>query len=105
MVAPVFVYFLLTFITTNLDYLSKMAVFKKFREFIGKRFFSTKEIDPESAYNLWSRQYDDQPDNLMLALDEEIFIGLINNISLTDKIILDVGCGTGRHWKKILARE
>ena len=82
-----------------------MPVFKKFQEFIGNRFFSPKEIDPESAYDLWSQQYDNQPDNLMLALDDEIFFGLINNISLTDKIILDVGCGTGRHWKKILERE
>ena len=82
-----------------------MVVFKKFQEFIGKRFFSPKEIEPESAYNLWSKHYDNQPDNLMLALDEEIFFGLMNNISLSDKIILDVGCGTGRHWKRILERE
>ena len=72
-----------------------MAVFKKFQEFIGKRFLSPKEIDPEPAYDLWSQQYDNQPGNLMLALDEEIFFDLVNNISLNDKIILDVGCGTG----------
>jgi ubiquinone/menaquinone biosynthesis C-methylase UbiE len=41
----------------------------------------------------------------MLAWDEEIFSDLINHIDLKNKIIADIGCGTGRHWKKIFARE
>lgn len=58
--------------------------------------------NPASAYDLWAAGYDVQPGNLMLALDEEIFVELIKELSLPNKIIVDIGCGTGRHWKKIL---
>jgi ubiquinone/menaquinone biosynthesis C-methylase UbiE len=54
------------------------------------------------AYDLWAAGYDDQPNNLMLALDEEIFNSLLSEITLSRKVIVDIGCGTGRHWKKIL---
>jgi ubiquinone/menaquinone biosynthesis C-methylase UbiE len=37
----------------------------------------------------------------MLAWDEEIFSSLLSNSDLQDKIIADIGCGTGRHWQKI----
>lgn len=63
------------------------------------------ETDPESAYNLWALSYDNQPDNLMLALDEDLFSSLIRDIELKDASICDVGCGTGRHWKRIMARD
>lgn len=53
------------------------------------------------AYNLWADAYDAQPGNLMLAWDEEIFSLLLNDLSLQNKIIADIGCGTGRHWQKI----
>jgi len=64
-----------------------------------------KQTDPEDAYNLWASAYDSQPDNLMLALDEEIFPDLLKDISLKEKTIVDVGCGTGRHWQKIIDKE
>ena len=41
----------------------------------------------------------------MLALDEEVFSGLLSNITIKNKIIADIGCGTGRHWKKILGND
>ena len=41
----------------------------------------------------------------MLALDEEVFSTLLNDVNIKNKIIADVGCGTGRHWKKILEKE
>jgi ubiquinone/menaquinone biosynthesis C-methylase UbiE len=65
----------------------------------------TKDIPPADAYDLWSRTYDHQADNLMLALDEELFTGLLRKASPEGKSIIDVGCGTGRHWDKILAQQ
>ena len=58
--------------------------------------------NPASAYDLWAGSYDEQPGNLMLALDEEIFSEFIKEIPLTKKIVVDIGCGTGRHWKDIV---
>ena len=82
-----------------------MAVFEKLQQYFSKHFFRSKDTEPEVAYNLWAESYDSQPDNLMLALDEEVFSGLLNHINIKNKIIADVGCGTGRHWKKILDNE
>ena len=61
--------------------------------------------EPETAYNLWAAEYDSQPDNMMLAWDEDIFSRMINTMDLHNKIIADIGCGTGRHWGKIYERE
>jgi ubiquinone/menaquinone biosynthesis C-methylase UbiE len=62
-----------------------------------------KDTDPATAYDLWAAAYDNQPGNLMLDLDEGVFSGLLDTISIPGKTIVDVGCGTGRHWRKILA--
>lgn len=62
-----------------------------------------KDTDPATAYDLWAAAYDNQPGNLMLDLDETVFSALLDNISISGKTIVDVGCGTGRHWRKILA--
>lgn len=65
-------------------------------------FSSVKDQTARVAYNTWAQDYDNQPDNLMLALDEEVFTILLNDINLKNKIVADVGCGTGRHWKKLI---
>jgi ubiquinone/menaquinone biosynthesis C-methylase UbiE len=82
-----------------------MAILKNLRQYFSKYFFHRRDTDPEAAYNLWAESYGSQPDNLMLALDEEVISGLLNHINIKNKIIADVGCGTGRHWKKILDNE
>lgn len=82
-----------------------MSIFQKCKQYFSKRLFGSKPALPEAAYNLWADSYDNQPDNLMLALDEEVFSGLLNNINIKNKIIADIGCGTGRHWKKIFDKE
>jgi ubiquinone/menaquinone biosynthesis C-methylase UbiE len=66
-----------------------------------------KPVDtaPEPAYDLWAGGYDSQPDNLMLALDEMLFTDFLQMVDPHNKIIIDVGCGTGRHWKRILDRK
>ena len=73
-----------------------------------KRSFSPKkdkETEPPDAYDQWSSAYDSQPDNLMLALDEQVTTDLLEGISLQSKIIADIGCGTGRHWEKMRKRN
>jgi ubiquinone/menaquinone biosynthesis C-methylase UbiE len=71
-----------------------MPLLQKLQKYLSTHLLSQKDTDPETAYDLWSENYDNQQDNLMLALDEEIF-----------KIVLDIGCGTGRNWNKILNKN
>jgi ubiquinone/menaquinone biosynthesis C-methylase UbiE len=82
-----------------------MKIFSKIVKRISSFLFPIKEIAPENAYDLWSNSYDAQPDNLMLVLDETVFSTLLNHISIQNKTIVDVGCGTGRHWNKIYLKE
>ncbi|HUB60523.1 MAG TPA: class I SAM-dependent methyltransferase [Puia sp.] len=56
------------------------------------------ESDPAEAYDIWAESYDNQPDNLMLALDEALCRELLATLPLTGRTIVDIGCGTGRHW-------
>ena len=72
---------------------------------LSSRLFPLQEKEPAEAYDIWAQYYDAQPDNLMLALDEEIFTELISKVALDNKVIVDVGCGTGRHWGKIYAKQ
>ena len=71
------------------------------KNYLKNKLFKAKDTDPELAYNIWAASYDAQPDNLMLALDKEVFDGLLNTIELKDKILVDIGCGTGRHWQNL----
>jgi ubiquinone/menaquinone biosynthesis C-methylase UbiE len=72
-----------------------------------RRLFSSRlsETDPEQAYDLWAAAYDAQPDNLMLAMDETLFAALLEQVNVHDKTVIDIGCGTGRHWQKILDKQ
>lgn len=71
-----------------------------------KQFFArTGETDPAKAYDLWAAGYDAQPHNLVLALDGEIFTGLLENVDLAGKTLADIGCGTGRHWPLLFSRS
>jgi len=82
-----------------------MNIFQKLNALFLKRNLVPKTASPDVAFDLWATDYDLQPDNMMLAWDEEIFSNLINNMDLRNKIIADIGCGTGRHWNKILKRK
>lgn len=68
-----------------------------------KIFNRRPELNAATAYDQWAGFYDDQPGNLMMDLDESIFSELLNAVSLAGKTVVDIGCGTGRHWKKIMA--
>ena len=78
-----------------------MKLIEKIRSGILK--FRQNEAEPRVAYNKWASTYDEQPDNLMLALDDELFNQLLKKIHVKDKMIVDIGCGTGRHWNKLFA--
>jgi ubiquinone/menaquinone biosynthesis C-methylase UbiE len=85
--------------------LSKMSGIKKITNYFLSRFGKQKSTEPEKAYDLWSDSYDNQPGNLMLDLDENLFSEFIFSVDLKNKIVVDVGCGTGRHWKKIFEKK
>jgi ubiquinone/menaquinone biosynthesis C-methylase UbiE len=78
-----------------------MTVLRSIKKYLRPEKLLKKE-SPE-AYDLWSSSYDDQPDNLMLHLDAAIFGELIGTIPLKGKRVIDVGCGTGRHWHTLRA--
>jgi len=71
---------------------------------IKKRLFQPAVIEKNSAvaYDLWSEEYDAQPGNLMLDLDEVLFPKLLDQAIIQNKSVADIGCGTGRHWGKIM---
>lgn len=64
-----------------------------------------EDKDVVEAYDIWAENYDLQPGNLMLDLDEILFAKLLANLNLENKAIADIGCGTGRHWAKIFKQN
>lgn len=74
------------------------------KKYIRKNIGSNKikERDVVEAYDIWAPEYDSQPGNLMLDLDELVFTELLSSINITRKNVADIGCGTGRHWPKML---
>lgn len=77
------------------------------KEYIRQRLFSKPLAEKNSAeaYDLWSANYDAQPGNLMLDLDEILFSKLLDKTILQNKAVADIGCGTGRHWPKIFQKR
>jgi ubiquinone/menaquinone biosynthesis C-methylase UbiE len=63
------------------------------------------EMDPTSGYDLWSSTYDLETENLLVALDDEMFGRMLQRVPVRGKVIADIGCGTGRHWKKIIDQQ
>lgn len=61
-----------------------------------------RRLSSRDAYGIWYAFYDEQPDNAVLFLEEKLFTEMISHTEIKNKSILDIGCGTGRHWKEIL---
>jgi ubiquinone/menaquinone biosynthesis C-methylase UbiE len=61
-----------------------------------------QELDPPAAYDCWAGTYDAQPDNLLLAMETAIFRSLLRPSMMEGRVVVDIGCGTGRHWHWIL---
>src|ERR1700739_4463189 len=83
---------------------SKVKVIETLKKYIRRRALPRQisESGVVEAYNLWALNYDVQPGNLMLDLDEILFSKLLAAIDIKNKAVADIGCGTGRHWDKIL---
>lgn len=62
-------------------------------------------MDPGAAFDLWSSTYDNQVTNPLLLLDDELTEDLLAGTSLEGRVVVDVGCGSGRHWPKLLAHR
>lgn len=73
-----------------------------------KKFINSNpliEKGSAEAYDIWAENYDVQPGNLMLDMDEAVFGRLLSAINLNGKQVADIGCGTGRHWPKLFAGQ
>ena len=64
-----------------------------------------RETQTASAYDDWSESYDHQPGNLVLDMEESIFSRLLEALDLRGAVVIDFGCGTGRHWPKIYEKN
>lgn len=80
-----------------------MTLLKELKSRARKLF--RQEVAPAEAYDKWAPSYDAQPGNLMLDLDEQLFSRLLAHICCRDKMVVDIGCGTGRHWPKIWSQH
>jgi ubiquinone/menaquinone biosynthesis C-methylase UbiE len=77
------------------------------KKYIHKNIFppAIKEKGVVEAYDIWAENYDSQPGNLMLDLDELLFAELLDTTDIRNKNVADIGCGTGRHWLKLLQKH
>lgn len=74
---------------------------ESFKKLLQKTRVFHAEKNAVEAYDIWSDSYDSQPGNLMLDLDDQIFSELLENLDLQDRVVADIGCGTGRHWPRL----
>lgn len=75
---------------------------------MSRLFGRRTELDAVSGYDLWAASYDGENDNLVVRLDDEMFAGMLAGVAddaIAGKVVVDVGCGTGRHWARLLARQ
>ncbi|MEO8210969.1 MAG: class I SAM-dependent methyltransferase [bacterium] len=66
---------------------------------------ASRLLTSTDAYKLWSTFYDNQPDNVVLYLERNLFSQMISKIDFVNKKVLDIGCGTGRHWQELKDRK
>jgi ubiquinone/menaquinone biosynthesis C-methylase UbiE len=85
-------------VTKALDRLRRVT-----RRYVTTGRFRATPLDPVHAYDLLAESYDDQPNNVLHAADDALFSSLLERCSIRGRSVVDVGCGTGRHWKRILA--
>lgn len=64
-----------------------------------------RHMEPGAAFDLWAATYDGQVTNPLLLLDDELTGRLLSGASLAGKVVVDVGCGSGRHWPALLAQR
>lgn len=82
-----------------------MPLIKTIRKKLSNFIHRKKETDAATAYGLWASTYDEQTDNPIVYLNEIVFNELFDGINVENEIIVDIGCGTGQHWQRILAKK
>jgi ubiquinone/menaquinone biosynthesis C-methylase UbiE len=75
------------------------------KNMILKNVFPAREMTSAGAYDLWAKSYDNQHGNLLMDMDEAIVAQLLSEVTITNKQIADIGCGTGRHWPKLFRQH
>jgi ubiquinone/menaquinone biosynthesis C-methylase UbiE len=79
----------------------KTSFFRQIR----RRRVARRVVTPTQGYDLWAATYDTQPNNAVLELESRLFRELLSRVSFEAKVIVDIGCGTGRHWPEILSQR
>jgi SAM-dependent methyltransferase len=64
---------------------------------------AVRRLSPRDAYRLWSETYGAQTEHPVFALDCEIWRELLTKADVVDKIVIDIGVGTGRHWSDLVS--
>src|ERR1051325_2496428 len=80
----------------------KMTLLSRIRRRLRSR---PRRVSPVEAYDSWAQSYDTQSDNVVFALESPLFTDLLGRVAVEGKAVLDIGCGTGRHWPEILSRK
>ena len=79
----------------------KMTLIRRIGRRLGARLH---RASPVEGYERWAATYGAQTDNVVLALESPLFSELLARVAIEGNIIVDIGCGTGRHWPEILSR-
>lgn len=66
-----------------------------------RQLLSTKSA--VTAYDLLASTYDHQQGNLLMELDSLLVQDFLGKTDLKGRTVLDIGCGTGRHWGLLAA--
>jgi malonyl-CoA O-methyltransferase len=59
-------------------------------------------LDPQVAYELWAATYPPYPHNALMALEQEVVLSMLPDVS--GATVVDAGCGTGRYLRLLRAR-
>lgn len=62
-------------------------------------------LAPVEAYERWAATYDAERDSFFLREESSLLRSLLRELPLRGARVLDVGCGTGRHWPELYALE
>jgi ubiquinone/menaquinone biosynthesis C-methylase UbiE len=69
------------------------------------RFVRRRRLSPLEGYNRWAATYDVPGDNVVFALETPLFNEMLALVPIEGNSVVDMGCGTGRHWEEILLRK
>src|SRR5215472_3404649 len=64
-----------------------------------------RRLSPLEGYNRWAETYDVPKDNVVFALESPLFSEMLALVEVEGNNVVDMGCGTGRHWEEILLRR